>query len=475
MVKPIAKPIRRLLIANRGEIALRIIRAARELGIETVAVYSKPDEATLPVRAADHRISLNGVKARETYLDSEKIILAAIQSGADALHPGYGFFAENGEFAKKVTDEGIRFVGPSPEVISLMGDKDQARRIAVKAGVPVVPGSEGAVDEKTAKIFAERVGYPVLIKALAGGSGRGMRLAETASDLGEKLEEARREAEAAFGNGAVLLERYLPRARHIEVQVFGDSHGNVIHLGERECSIQRRHQKLVEETPAAKLHPKLREKLCEAAVKLAKEVSYSSAGTVEFMVEGGESEDSPFYFLEMNTRIQVEHPVTEQVWGLDLVQLQILVAQGGALPYSQQELIPRGHAMEFRINAENPTRDFSPVSGKVLYVSRNGGIGVREDGWIESGTEISAHYDSLLSKLIISGANRTECLARARATLSQYILEGIPSTLDFHRYLLTCPDFNDGRVDAKWVERNYHGEVLPAQTVGPLKLPPPRV
>lgn len=464
--------LKRVLIANRSEIAVRVIRAARDMGIESVAVYSDADEGALHVRLADKRIALGGSSAKDTYLNRDKIINAAIQSGADCVHPGYGFFAENADFAAAVKAAGLTLIGPSPEAIALMGDKDQARKVAEKHGVPIVPGSTTGVDLKTFKSLAEKIGYPVMIKAVAGGSGRGIRVAEKAEELESKIAEVEREALAAFGNKEIILEKFIVKPRHIEVQVFGDTHGNVVHFCERECSLQRRHQKVVEEAPAPNLHPELRERICKAAVAMAQAVNYVGAGTVEFLVEGGTEAKSNFYFLEMNTRIQVEHPVTEMVTGVDLVKLQFLVAMGEKIGLSQKDIKATGHALEFRVNAENPAENWSPTAGKILYVSRAGGPGVREDGWIESGSRVSTFYDSLLSKVIVYGATREEALTRARRCLNEYVVEGLETTLGFHRWVLKQPPFIEGQVDVKWIEREYRGELVPASSVGPLELPP---
>jgi len=464
--------ISRILVANRGEIAVRIIRAARESGIESVAVYSDADESALHVRLADRRVALGGSTAKESYLNQEKLIDAAIQTNSDAVHPGYGFLAENASFAAAAEAAGLVFIGPKAEVIRLMGDKDLARKKAVEAGVPVVPGTEAGADLEELKKFSAKIGYPVMIKAVAGGSGRGMRLVEKETDFDELLSQAQAEAESAFKNRAVIVEKCIVRPRHIEIQVFGDHAGSVLHFGERECSMQRRHQKVVEEAPAIRLHPKLREKICKAAVKLAKAVGYTGAGTMEFLVEGGEREDSPFYFLEMNTRIQVEHPVTEAVYGVDLVRLQLGVAAGGELPMSQKDLRPAGHALEFRVYAEDTAKEFRPQTGTIRYISRPAGPGIREDSWVEAGSRISAFYDSLLAKLVVWGATREEAIARARRALDEFVVEGFETTLGFHRWLVRQPAFSEGALDIKWIEREYHGEKVHARSTGPFRLPP---
>ncbi len=468
---PGSKKITRVLVANRGEIAVRIIRCARDCGIESVAVYSDADEGALHARLADRRIALGGSGAKDSYLNLEKLIAAAIQSGADAVHPGYGFFAENAEFAAAVRKAGMAFIGPSPEVIALMGDKHRAREQAKSSGVPVVPGTDAGPDAAAIIKFAKGAGYPVMIKAVAGGSGRGMRLVEKDEDVARLLEEARAEAEAGFKNPEVIVEKFITRPRHIEIQVFGDAQGKVVHFGERECSLQRRRQKIVEEAPAPRFHPALRKRMCEAAVKLAKDVKYTGAGTMEFLVEGGEDADSPFYFLEMNTRIQVEHPVTEAVTGVDLVKLQFQVAQGEPLGLAQKDIEFTGHALEFRVYAEDTAKEFRPATGKLRYFAPPSGPGVRVDSWVESGSRISAFYDSLLAKLIVSGATRDEALKRARRALSEFVVEGFENTLGFHRWLLEQEVFSAGGLDITWIEREYRGQKRSAHSVGPLRLP----
>lgn len=462
--------INRILIANRGEIAVRILRTVQAAGLDGIVIYSDSDAGTLPVRLAEQKIALHGNRAQETYLDIEKITTAIVQSGADAVHPGYGFLAENAEFATAVNKH-AKFIGPSVDVIRKLGDKDLARKAAVIAGVPVVPGIED-VPKEAMSDAAKRVGYPLMIKAVAGGSGRGMRIVREESQLSELYGQARREAMSAFGRDEVIFERYIERARHIEVQIVADEHGSVIALGERECSLQRRHQKLVEECPAPKIHPTVRNKLHRYAVSLSKSVGYSSLGTVEFLVGGGESKDSEIYFLEMNTRIQVEHPVTEAVFGVDLVELQLKIAGGVKLKtILTHPPEPKGHAIQFRVNAEDVTAEFKPASGEIKHLSRIGGPGVREDGWIESGSVVSPYYDNLLSKLIIWGEDRNQAISRARVALGEYLVEGLHTTLPFHRWIVGERDFIEGNVDTDWVKRNYHGQVGIAKSVGPLELP----
>lgn len=463
--------MKRLLIANRGEIAVRIIRAARELGIETVAIYSDPDAGALHARLADTRIALRGAQARDSYLRIDKIIQAATQAGADAIHPGYGFLSENSSFAAAVQEAGLTFVGPEAKAMAVMGDKAQARKRVSEFGVPIVPGFSG--EAKELPLRAAEIGYPVLIKAVAGGGGRGMRVVEHPDDFASALAQAQQEASSSFGNGEVLLEKYVLTPRHIEVQVFGDKAGNILHCFERECSVQRRHQKIIEEAVASNLHPKLREKILLAAVNAARSVQYTGAGTIEFLVQGGLAETDPFYFLEMNTRIQVEHPVTELVTGLDLVKLQLEIASGDKLP-RQSEISPTGHAIEFRISAEDVTKQFQPTTGTVSYVSRAFGPGIREDSWIEAGTKVSPYYDSLLSKLIVYAPTRSEALQRARRVMQEYVIEGVETTLPFHRWMLEQEDFCTGTVDVKWVERNYNGETPSPIAISPLRLPKPR-
>src|SRR5262245_24214444 len=387
--------LKKILIANRGEIALRIIRTARRLGVQTVAVVSEADRTAPFARAADERVEIGPGPASDSYLRIDKIIAAAKSTGADGIHPGYGFLAENADFAEAVGQSGIKFIGPSPSAMRRMGGKAEAKAIAAKAGVPVVPGYQGdKQDAKTLAAEAKRIGYPVMIKAVAGGGGRGMRLVEAEKDLAGLLESAQREAQAAFGDARVLLEKVIVKPRHIEVQVFGDGHGNVVHLFERDCSLQRRNQKVIEEAPAPGMSPELRAKICEAAVTCAKAVQYEGAGTVEFLVEGGKlSADAPWYFIEMNTRLQVEHPVTEAITGLDLVEWQLRVASGERLPLSQDAIKMSGHAIEARLCAENPAKDFLPSTGPIVALEQPELEGVRVDAGVEQGSAISPFYD----------------------------------------------------------------------------------
>jgi acetyl-CoA carboxylase, biotin carboxylase subunit len=440
---------RKVLIANRGEIALRIIRACQEMGIRTVAVYSEADRESLHVRFADEDVCIGPPAARDSYLNVPRIIAAAEITGADAIHPGYGFMAENAEFAEICERSDIVFIGPSAEQIRLMGDKAVARRTMMGVGVPTVPGSDGAIEDVEAALeIARGIGFPVLIKAAAGGGGKGMRVANDADAFHTQLQMAQNEARAAFGDPSVYLEKYLARPRHIEIQVMGDRHGNVVHLGERECSLQRRHQKLVEEAPSVAVSPELREKMGEAATRGAAAIGYFSAGTVEFLLD----EDDSFYFMEMNTRIQVEHPVTEVVTGVDLVKEQIRVAAGERLSIASTPEM-RGHAIECRINAEDPRRNFAPSPGQITIFHPPGGPGVRVDTHVYAGYIVPPFYDSLIGKLIVHGNTREEALVRTRIALGSFIIEGIQTTIPFLLELLSDEDVIAGRLDTKLVER----------------------
>jgi 3-methylcrotonyl-CoA carboxylase alpha subunit len=450
----------RLLIANRGEIAVRLIRACRELGVQAVAVYSEADAGALHVRLADAAVPIGPAAPAESYLNIPRLLDAARQTGADTVHPGYGFLSENAEFADAVREAGLVFVGPPAEAMRQMGGKIEARRLMRAAGVPVVPGFEGQDGWAAA---AEQMGYPALVKAAGGGGGRGMRVVAGRGDLEAALESARREAEAAFGDGRVFIEKYIARGRHIEFQVFGDAHGNVVHLFERECSVQRRHQKLIEESPSPLLsqHPALRERMAAAAVRAAGAVGYENAGTVEFIVDPDTLE---FYFLEMNTRLQVEHPVTEAVTGLDLVHLQLRVAAGEALPFTQADITQRGHALECRVYAEDPARGFLPSVGPLLKVVEPRGPGVRVDSGFESGDAVSQHYDALLAKIITHGATRAEALRRMRAALAGYHVLGIVTNAAFLRALLAHPVFEAGEATTRFVDEHF-AEWRPAQAL----------
>ena len=437
----------KVLIANRGEIALRVLRACRELGIATVAVHSTADEAAMHVRLADESVCIGPPPAAESYLNIPAIISACEITGADAVHPGYGFLSENAHFAEILAEHGIAFIGPSPEHIRLMGDKVTAKKTAAELGIPVVPGSDGAVETvEDARRVAEDIGYPVLIKASAGGGGRGMKIAHDASELEEAFLTARAEAGAAFGNDEVYVEKYLAKPRHIEVQVFGDGQGNAVHLGERDCSLQRRHQKVWEEAPSPALNAEQRQQIGETVANAIAKLGYAGAGTVEFLYEDGN-----FHFIEMNTRLQVEHPVTEQITGIDLVQEQIRVASGAPLGVRQEDVVINGHAIEVRINAEDPAT-FIPSPGKVTHLHVPGGLGVRVDSHVYGEYVIPPHYDSLIGKLIVFGKNRNECLMRLRRALDEYVIDGVKTTIPLFERLLREPDIQDGLYDIHWLE-----------------------
>ncbi len=440
---------RKILIANRGEIALRIMRACRELEIECVAIHSSADNESLHVKYADESVCVGKKLSSESYLRIPNIIAAAEITGAEAIHPGYGFLAENAEFAEICAENDFTWIGPPGEVISRMGDKATARKIATAAKVPVVPGSTELVASiEDALAEAERIGYPVIIKATAGGGGKGMRVAADAKELRRNFTTARTEAAAAFGNDAVYLERYLTNPRHVEIQVLADNHGHVIHLGERDCSVQRRHQKLIEESPSPAVDPELRARMGKAAVQLAKAVGYRSAGTVEFLLD----EDGSFYFMEMNTRIQVEHPVTEMVTGIDLVKKQLQLAAGAKLDLMQKDIRVIGHAIECRINAENPQRNFLPCPGRIFFFHAPGGPGIRIDTHIYSEYQVPPHYDSLLAKLIAFGEDRREAIDRMRRALSECVIEGIPTSIPFHLEVLANDTFLAGKATTKFLE-----------------------
>ncbi len=439
---------RKVLVANRGEIALRVIRACRELGVGTVAVYSEADRESLHVRFADDDVCIGPPPGRQSYLRIPALIAAAEMTGADAIHPGYGFLAENAEFSDTCRASNLTFIGPSGDQIRAMGDKASARRLAAEAGVPTVPGSPGVMkDPEEALRVAEGIGFPVIIKATAGGGGKGMRIARDADEFGQLFSLAQNEALSAFGNGDVYVEKFLARPRHVEIQVLGDTHGRVIHLGERDCSVQRRHQKLIEESPSPALTPELRARMGDAAVRLSEAIAYVGAGTVEFLLD----EDGSFYFMEMNTRIQVEHPVTEMVTGHDLVKEQIRVAAG--LPLSIEEVHLQGHSIEVRINAEDPYRNFQPSPGVITAYHPPGGPGVRVDTHVYAGYTVPPYYDSLLAKLIVHGRDRAEALARMGLALDTFILEGVTTTIPFLARVIRHPDFVAGTVDTKFLER----------------------
>jgi acetyl-CoA carboxylase biotin carboxylase subunit len=441
---------KKVLIANRGEIALRVIRACRELGIETVAVYSEADRESLHVRFADDDVCIGPPPGRSSYLRIPSIIAAAEITGADAIHPGYGFLAENAEFADTCRASNIMFIGPTGEQIRQMGDKATARRLAQEAGVPTVPGTAGTIaDLDEALRCAEEIGFPVIIKATAGGGGKGMRIATDAEQFTQSFTLAQNEALSAFGNGEVYVERYLERPRHVEIQVMGDTHGRVVHLGERDCSVQRRHQKLIEESPSPAMTQELRDRMGHAAVMLAGAIGYVGAGTIEFLLDA----DGSFYFMEMNTRIQVEHPVTEMVTSFDLVKEQIKVAAGDRLSFRGDGTRLRGHSIECRINAEDPYRNFQPSPGLITAYHPPGGPGVRLDTHVYAGYHVPPYYDSLLAKVIVHGNNRDEALGRMRQALDSFILEGVTTTIPFLSRVIRHPDFVAGNVDTKFLER----------------------
>ncbi len=444
----------KILIANRGEIALRIIRACKEMGIKTVVAYSQADEDSLPVRLADQAVCIGAPPSTSSYLLIERIISVGEICDVDAIHPGYGFLSENAHFAEVCKSCNIAFIGPGPDQMRAMGDKANARATMRKAGVPVTPGSNGLINtEDEALKVAHSLKYPVIIKASAGGGGRGMRIAHNDASLLQGFHAARTEAERAFGNGEVYIEKYIENPRHIEIQILADSFGNVLHLGERDCSLQRRHQKLIEESPSPVLSSSLRKKMGEAAVKAAKAVKYVSAGTIEFLLGA----DGQFYFMEMNTRIQVEHPVTEMITGIDIIKEQIKIAAGEKLPLQQKNINFNGHAIECRINAENPYNGFSPCPGHITFYNPPGGPGVRIDSHAYNGYRIPPHYDSMIGKLIVHGDTREEAIARCRRALSEYMIEGISTTIPFSQFLLDTREFIEGRYDTGFIERVIKG------------------
>ena len=437
-----------MLVANRGEIAVRIIQGLREMGIASVAVHSEVDRAALHVLMADEAVAIGPAPAGESYLVGERVIAAALATGAEAIHPGYGFLSENGPFSRAVEAAGLVFIGPTAETMEIMGDKLSARRRMIAAGVPVVPGTEEAVtDPDEAVAVAERIGYPVLLKASAGGGGKGMRVVRTADAMAAALRQTRGEAGASFANDAVFVEKYIEDPKHIEVQVLGDGTGNVIHVFERECSVQRRHQKVIEESPSPSLTPGLRESICAAAVQTAAAVRYRGAGTVEFIL----APDGGFYFLEMNTRLQVEHPVTEMVTGTDLVRAMVLIAQGDGLCWRQEDLVQRGWAMEFRLYAEDPARGFAPSVGRIAALTVPLGPGVRLDTGVYEGYEVPIHYDPMLAKLVVWAEDRALCIARARRVLGEFVLHGPVHNLPFHLWALDQPAFVDGSYTTHFV------------------------
>jgi acetyl-CoA carboxylase, biotin carboxylase subunit len=449
--------IKKILIANRGEIALRVMRSAREMGIKTVAVYSEADRKALHVRYADEAILIGPPPSSESYLRMDKIVAAAKEAQADAIHPGYGFLSENEDFAQLVEKEGIIFIGPSPKAIEMMGSKLAAKAAVAKFNVPLVPGtSEPITDLSKAKKIAAEIGYPILIKASAGGGGKGMRVVEHENTFQEQMERAISEATSAFGDGSVFIEKYITKPRHIEFQIFGDKHGNIIHLFERECSIQRRHQKVVEEAPSSVLTPEKRKAMGEAAINVAKSCGYYGAGTVEFILD----ENLNFYFLEMNTRLQVEHPVTEEITGLDLVKLQIKIAEGDKIPFTQDELVMKGHAVEVRVYAEDPTNNFLPDIGTLKTYKRPQGHGVRVDDGFEQGMAIPFYYDPMIAKLICHAENREGAIQKMIRAIDEYDITGLETTLGFCRFVMKHEAFRSGNFDTRFIENYFIPSLL---------------
>jgi acetyl-CoA carboxylase biotin carboxylase subunit len=443
---------RRILIANRGEIALRILRACKELSVETVCVFSEEDRGAEYLRLADKAICIGGPAPRESYLKSDRLIAAAEVTGSDAIHPGYGFLAENGPFAEKCRASNIEFIGPSVEAMKLLGDKASARSLAKKNKVPTIPGSDGILEDDNETIeIAERVGFPVIIKASAGGGGRGMRIVHDKTDLLAAIKQAKQESEGAFNSRDVYIERFIERPRHVEVQIIADQQGHIVHLGERDCTLQRRYQKLVEESPSPAIDHRTRENLCAAAVKLCKAARYYSAGTVEFLVDS----KSRFYFIEVNTRIQVEHPVTEMVTGIDLIKAQIRVAAGERLEFDQKSMRPRGHAIECRINAEDPNERFRPCAGVIEKFRPPGGPGVRVDSYAYDGCRVSPRYDSLVAKLIVHQTTRPEAIRTMQRCLGEFIIEPVKTTLPLLRRVIAHPDFHGATIDTGFIERTF--------------------
>lgn len=452
--------MKKILVANRGEIALRVMKTVKKMGIKTVAVYSRIDRHSPHVKFADEAICLGQALSSETYLSIEKVIMAAKTTGADGIHPGYGFLSENAEFAQKVIDQGITFIGPKPHAIKVMGDKLAAKEAVKDYEIPMVPGIDKAItDLALAEKIALEIGFPILIKASAGGGGKGMRVVDSLATLPEQMERAISEAEAAFGDGSVFMEKYVGSPRHIEIQILADSHGNVVHLFERECSIQRRHQKVVEEAPSSVLTPQIRDAMGEAAVKVAKACDYVGAGTVEFLLD----ENKKFYFLEMNTRLQVEHPVTEMITGVDLVEQQIKVARGEKLQFSQDDLSINGHALEVRVYAEDPLENFMPSIGTLSTYIRPIGEGIRVDDGFEEGMEVPIHYDPMLSKLITYGKNREEAIQKMIRAIDDYNIEGVSTTLSFGKFVCEHDAFRSGNFDTHFVKQHYSPEKLKEQ------------
>ncbi len=456
--------IKKILIANRGEIAIRVMRTCRELDIDTVAIYSEADRTSLHVRYAHEAYYVGKAPSSESYLNIEKIIEIAKLSNADAIHPGYGFLSENAKFARRCAEEGIIFIGPSPGVIVQMGDKIMAREAMRAAGIPVVPGTDGEIkSEDEALATIREIGLPVMIKASAGGGGKGMRLVKDEADIVSSVRAARSEAKSAFGDDAVYVEKYITSPHHIEFQVLGDMHGNTVHLFERECSVQRRHQKMIEETPSPLMTPKLREEMGKAAVEAARAVNYVGVGTIEFLVDN----DLNYYFLEMNTRLQVEHPITERVTGIDLVKQQIFVAEGKELAFKQEDLKQQGHAIECRVYAEDPDNNFMPSAGKIYKISNPLGLGVRTDGYVYEGYEIPIYYDPMISKLIVWGNNRDEAIARMRRALYEYKITGVKTSIKILERVMNNENFISGNYDTHFIEKNQEQLMAKAPSMDP--------
>lgn len=449
--------IKRILIANRGEIAVRVMRTAREMGIETVAVYNNVDREMPFVQYADYAYELKGATPKASYLDIEQIISVAKKSGSEAIHPGYGFLSERAEFSAACRDSGIKFIGPDPKPIELMGSKTKAREIMAEAGVPIVPGTkERVTDMDRARSIASEIGYPILLKAAAGGGGKGMRKVYESGELAGEFDAAQREALKAFGDDSIYIEKFIENPKHIEIQVLADEHGNVVFLGERDCSIQRRHQKVIEEAPSAILDEDLRNRMGEVAVKAAKAVGYSNAGTIEFLLDKNKN----FYFLEMNTRLQVEHPVTEMVTGINLVKKQIMIASGEKLPFTQGDIKLTGHSLECRIYAEDPFNGFLPDTGRITYMRQPAGYGVRVDSGVETGSEISIHFDPMIAKLVTHGADRIEAISRMEMALTNYKIKGLRTSIPFLIAVMQHPEFRYGYFDTGFIEHSFDFESL---------------
>ncbi len=442
----------KILIANRGEIAVRIIRACKEMNIKTVAVYSEADKESLHTKLADETVCIGPANSQKSYLNIKNIIGAANITGADSIHPGFGFLSENAQFAAICEESNIKFIGPNSQVIDMLGNKSNAKEMMKKAGVPVIPGSDGSVGGiKTAKEICEKIGYPVILKAASGGGGKGIRIVEREQDLENAYNIVKQEAKVSFNDDEIYIEKFIKNPRHVEIQILADEHGNVVHLGERDCSIQRRHQKMIEETPSTAIDEKLRNKMGEAAVKAAKAAGYTSCGTVEFLVDS----DRNFYFMEMNTRIQVEHPITEERTGIDIVKEQIKIAGGEHLKFKQKEIEFRGHSIECRINAENPSKGFMPCPGKITGLNLPGGNGIRIDTAIYEGYTIPPYYDSMIAKIIVYGTTRNEAIAKMKRALEELVIEGVETNRDFLFEIIKNPDFIRGNFDTSFIEKNF--------------------